>query len=219
MRLYNLSYAHHGLNNIALRRIKISRIEDLNDPFELMGANLRNKNLRAPFKAARQAIHNENGVICFSETWQNPVMWSHYADKHRGICLGFDVSGSLVMPVSYEHELLNIDGASKSPESEFTEEFMAKLLTTKFRDWGYEQEVRIFVDLDHSTSEGGLYFYDYSEDIELREVILGARCNLPIEKTRQLVSGFASKVHVKKARIAFTKFGVVEDRSFREKEA
>jgi len=31
------------------------------------------------------------GVMCFSSTWKNPVMWSHYADQHRGICLGFEV--------------------------------------------------------------------------------------------------------------------------------
>jgi len=36
MRLYDLCYSERALLNIALRRAKISRIEDLNDPFELL---------------------------------------------------------------------------------------------------------------------------------------------------------------------------------------
>ncbi len=23
--------------------------------------------------------------------WSNPVIWAHYGDKHRGLCLGFEV--------------------------------------------------------------------------------------------------------------------------------
>ena len=36
MRVYYLTGAQFALNNIALRRLKIARIEDLNDPFELL---------------------------------------------------------------------------------------------------------------------------------------------------------------------------------------
>ena len=39
MRLHNLSDAQHAQLNIALWRISISRIDVLNDPFELLGAN------------------------------------------------------------------------------------------------------------------------------------------------------------------------------------
>lgn len=31
------------------------------------------------------------GLLCFCETWQSPLLWNHYADRHKGICLGFDV--------------------------------------------------------------------------------------------------------------------------------
>ena len=26
------------------------------------------------------------GMLCFSKGWHNPVQWSHYTDKHKGIC-------------------------------------------------------------------------------------------------------------------------------------
>ncbi len=218
MRLYNLSGADHALINIVLRRIKISRIEDLNDPFELLGVNLKDKRLRQPFKDAKHEIHNNNGVICFSETWQNPVMWSHYADKHKGICLGFDVPDQLAMPVSYSETPLRIENASQLTKKQLQAEFAARLLTLKFKDWCYERERRIFIKLDHSTAESGLYFLDYSDGLMLREIILGARCDVLVSKARALAEAFRHKVHVKKTRIAFTKFAVVEDRRYREKE-
>ena len=219
MRLYNLCDAHHALNNVALRRIKISRIEDLNDPFELLGVDVRDKRLRASFRAAKRDMHEDGGVICFSKTWQNPVMWSHYGDKHRGICLGFDVSDSELTPVSYEPDLLKVDDVSQLSDNELTEQLFSRLVSTKFRDWGYEEEMRAYITLDHSTSEGGLYFFEFSKNIQLREIILGARCVIPIDKVKELASSFNEKVHVKKARIAFTKFSVVEDRSFRDSAA
>ena len=27
------------------------------------------------------------GVVCFSESYDNIIMWSHYSDNHKGFCL------------------------------------------------------------------------------------------------------------------------------------
>lgn len=35
---------------------------------------------------------NKRGVLSFSETWKSVLMWSHYADEHRGVCLEFDTT-------------------------------------------------------------------------------------------------------------------------------
>ena len=40
MRVYYLTGAPFALSNLALRRIKIARFEDLNDPFELLGVDV-----------------------------------------------------------------------------------------------------------------------------------------------------------------------------------
>jgi len=217
MRLYYLTSSEHALSNAISKRIKISLIDDLNDPFELLGVNLRDKRLRQVFRDTKQEIHKNNGVICFSETWQNPVMWSHYGDKHKGMCLGFDITDGLVMPVSYSDSLLKITDSSRLSESELAEEFSSQLLTLKFQDWAYEKERRLFIKLDHTTQDSGLYFQEFTDDLLLREIILGARCEEPISKVRGLASTFEHRVHVKKARIAFTKFAVVENRRYREK--
>ena len=212
MRVYHLSDAQHALSNIALRRIKISRFADLNDPFELLGADLRNGELRKVFRDTKEKLHKNTGLICFSQSWENPVLWSHYADKHRGICLGFDAPDDLPKPVIYTPDALKVAHSEKKSLPKITEDFMKSLLLTKFVDWRYENEVRLFVGLDHKTAESGLYFYSFSKNFSLKEVILGPRCDLPIRSVRKLVDGFEPAVHVVKSRLAFTKFKVVENR-------
>jgi hypothetical protein len=212
MRVYHLSDAQHALSNVALRRIKISRFSDLNDPFELLGADLRDKDLRKAFRETKEELHKNKGLICFSKSWENPVLWSHYADKHRGICLGFDVPDQLLKPVDYTPNPLKVAHDGKRSRPQINQEFMDALLRTKFIDWKYEDEMRVFVQLDHKTIESGLYFYPFSEDLTLREVILGPRCELPIHTIRSLVANFDPQVFVIKSRVAFTKFKVLENR-------
>ena len=30
-------------------------------------------------------------ILCFSRNWDNLLLWSHYGDRHMGVCLGFDI--------------------------------------------------------------------------------------------------------------------------------
>lgn len=34
----------------------------------------------------------DRGVCCFSEVVDNPLLWSHYGDQHRGICIGYGLN-------------------------------------------------------------------------------------------------------------------------------
>ena len=35
-------------------------------------------------------------VCCFSRDWNNPLLWTFYAQEHHGFCLGYSTSGSLL---------------------------------------------------------------------------------------------------------------------------
>lgn len=216
MRLYYLTGAAFALSNIALCRVKISRFGDLNDPFELLAVNLREKEHRRAFRATRDALNEKNGLLCLSRTWKNPLMWGHYADRHTGVGLGFDVADHLPAEVIYAEapEAIPLDAVTGRPVLD--EPLVNRLLRTKFHDWKYEDEMRIFVGLDSTTRESGNFFYDFSDEFQLREVILGPRCELPIERVRRLVASFDPKVTVVKARIAFGSFDVVENLAFRD---
>ncbi len=213
MRVYYLTGAPFAVSNLALKRVKIARFADLNDPFELLAVDLGNKHHRKAFRESRDEINAETGLICFSKSWRNPLLWGHYAEKHTGIALGFEVPEKMLMPVIYATKPLKIMVEKVTGTPKLTKEIVNRLLRTKFADWKYEKEVRLFVQLDHSTRESGMYFYDFSESLQLREVVLGPRCELPISRIRSCVAGFKPAVTVLKARIAFRSFRVVKNKS------
>ena len=210
MRVYYLTGAQFALSNLALRRIKIARFEDLNDPFELLGVDVRDRKLRTALRTTKKKINESKGLICFSKSWHNPLMWGHYAEKHTGMCLGFDVPKKRLASVNYAKLRLKIEIDPETKRPNPAAEFMKKLLRTKFEDWKYEEEMRLFVGLDHDTVESGKYFYPFSEDLMLREIILGPRCELPIKGVRNIVADFKPPVVVLKSRIAFTRYEVLE---------
>lgn len=217
MRVFNLAPAHFALSNIALKRLKLTRFHSLNDPFEMLAIDVASGDLRVGIRAKKTAIDKAEGILCFSKYWKNPLLWSHYADKHRGIALGFDVPESSLKPVRYVARMDKINLLSDEISQKQVTIFLDRLRYTKFKDWQYEDEVRQFFDLHALSEQGGLYFVPFSQDLLLREVILGPHCDIPIEAIRSLVEPHQPQVFVRKARIAYKNFGVTEDRSFRKK--
>lgn len=215
MRVYNLTTSQFALSNIALRRLKVARFNDLDDPFELLAVDVAGVNLRAGMLAKKKQIDSTEGLLCFSKTWRSPLLWSHYADKHRGIALGFDVPDQLLKPVQYIQGLHKIKILASKTEQSTIDNLLKRLRYTKFDGWSYEDEVRQFFFLDELSYQSGLHFVPFSDSLMLREVILGPRCDIPIDAVRTLVETILGDVRVTRARIAYTKFGVVEDRSLR----
>jgi hypothetical protein len=219
MRLYHFCEARHAWRNIARRRIKIATLSELNDPFEFFGVDLRDKTQRQLFKLTKKLAARQFGLLCFSRRWHNPLLWSHYADKHRGVCLGFDVVYDGLVRVSYVRDRLTdpfrgvpVSRLSEAMPQEQLEGLIRRVLSTKFRDWRYEQEQRLFVNLDSTTrTKTGLYFYDLSPQVQLREIILGSRCGASVDRVRAFVGKGAPSVSVVKARLAFGSFSVVPD--------
>lgn len=102
-------------------------------------------------------------VLCLSDIKDNILMWSHYADEHKGLVLKFgpipelDSAWGKAQPVQY----------TKNMPRFFTEEFLAKmssgqvsidtrkvidcLVYSKAIDWAYEKEWRIYAGRGWST--------------------------------------------------------------------
>lgn len=99
--VYHYISARYGLEGIQKRRLKISRIMELNDPFEFLGVNLKDRKFRKLISETKQELSKSKGLLCFSKTWRNPVLWGHYADKHKGLCLGFEIASNLLGKVEY----------------------------------------------------------------------------------------------------------------------
>lgn len=207
MMVYYLTSANFALSNIALKRVKISRLIDLNDPFELLGPDISARETRKKFTLLRKEINENYGVICFSKSWENPVLWSHYGDKHRGICLGIDIPNSSLNEITYIGERY---------EFEFKKTEYKKLLLTKYKAWQYENELRKIINIKkniHLQSEDGLYFFPLVGKYELKEVILGPRCAIEPSSMNNLVTQLYSDVEIIVSRLAFSSYKVVKDKS------
>jgi len=210
-RLYHLTDADHAISDIALRRLKVARFSDLNDPFELIGANFREREVRKVIRGFKSAFDAEMGLLCFSEDWKEPLLWSHYGDRHRGICLGFNVPLSQVDRVDYQSErILAVLGADGDP-TWLSPELKLALLRTKYVHWKYEQEFRQFVELKTATPEGRLHYVGFSSNLELAEVILGSECLLDLNAIRSLVQLEHPNVSVYRARLEFKGFHIVPE--------
>jgi hypothetical protein len=216
MRVYNFQTSVHALSNISLSRMKISRFSEVNDPFELLAINVGGrKDVRKHLKEWRTSLNKKEGLLCFSEAWKNPVLWSHYASRHRGICLGFDLSDAKAVRVNYETDRVVSNFDKVTPETfEITADMVDLLRKTKFKHWEYESEVRVFLSLSSYEPESGNYFFNFNGDLVLKEVILGPLCDIPIEKVKDTVSSLYQGVMVRKARLAFKWFEVVPDERF-----
>lgn len=98
------------------------------------------------------------GISCFSVTSDNILMWSHYANKHRGICIEYDFSlleqleniNAFLLPVIYstERPLLPVDKLDLE-NGQATQESVMRIMPdliiailTKSEFWGYENEWR-----------------------------------------------------------------------------
>lgn len=100
-------------------------------------------------------LRNMFCLCCFSKTPSSNLMWGHYANKHTGFCLEYDVSRfpkecQVVLPVIYTEEPFD---ASMILDMRGIEDKYAALspLLFKSKDWSYEKEWRAIISNDGGT--------------------------------------------------------------------
>lgn len=135
-------------------------------------------------------------IFCVTEKFDNIVMWSHYADEHKGAvfklrCLD-EIDNTLLAAkkVSYINSFVpfpNPQSFSKHLTGEKPIDFtqlMWDLAFTKHSDWSYEQEWRVHVGLLDEPAGNG--YSIYSEHPSVFEAIyLG--CNMETEAKEEII--------------------------------
>jgi hypothetical protein len=213
MRVYKFLSADYALQDIYERKIKLSAFEDMNDPFELLGSRWSDTGVDTILTSHAAATY---GALCFSTNWSNPLLWSHYADKHKGMCLGFDIpdrSDSVQTPIYVDGPEMQDPGilfeALRHRNFWIAEAPIMRKLLLKYKGWRYEDEVRLFARLDGKN--GQLSYFDFGENLTLREVILGVRCIVSGNEVEERLRTYPSPVKTLKAKLSFESFQVVED--------
>lgn len=155
-------------------------------------------------------IISKVGVTCFSEAATEILMWSHYANNHKGMVVEFDIDHSeflvglkyrtnkehfdsiiynlLAQPVKYEEYRPRLKPYIKGNN---VGELTQKLLQTKSRHWEYEKEYRIVTSLEH-----GAGVYKFNPRL-LKRIIVGMCApERYVEKVRSAVTVFENKNEV-----------------------
>lgn len=125
-------------------------------------------------------------VCCLCTSNKNRLMWSHYADSHKGICIEYDFSECLQpdcqpMPVYYTNARpkfpwkVAID-PSLQTQAEATIHFINALLT-KDDSWSYENEWRLLIKAEPNV--------DTIPAPPIKCIYLGALC--PDEQAEEII--------------------------------
>jgi hypothetical protein len=155
-----------------------------------------------------QYINSRVGILCLSKKWNSTLMWSHYANDHRGFCIGFDVAHPF-FSTDYSSmggwcPIREVNYSSIRPQAKLehvSPETIIELVTTKHADWAYEQEVRLMrglevADKTLANKEGLPIALFQVPHAAIREIYSGRKTPQPIkEKLRTYASRFNAKFY------------------------
>lgn len=192
-------FERHGWDSISpARRIDLAR---------------RSKFLQS--KAMDDGSYFENfytkfGICCLNHNPLNILMWSHYADNHRGILIEFKFSKKELnsdrtfqdfypIPVVYSESLPLISREDRYSENPTL--IMQKTVLTKAIDWGYEKEFRI---LKHGIESA---INEYPSQRVLSSIVCGYKMK---QESIQIVNDLAklANIEVYKARRIPNSYGI-----------
>lgn len=123
---------------------------------------------------------NSLGILSLTTDPLNSLMWAHYADNHKGLCIGFNVEHEFfkysprqpsfnnytdlfsLLRVRYRSERPNYKGLDKC-------EYILNAFGTKFIQWSYENEYRFLRVL----SEGEKVLIQEPPKDLIKEVYIG----------------------------------------------
>ncbi len=177
----------NGINVLKHKALKLSSIDDWNDPFEFRIGKSNNNNINEAVDAIYNYQKKAYRVICFTYECNNLIMWNHYSKSHTGILLKFDTTLILVNEnkklsdfleeVDYRDDMIEIPDNFLELDGQTKEKIINKNTYRKYTDWQYESEYRAIVAFDHIENKR---YIDITPE-SILEVILGLNCDLDTE--------------------------------------
>jgi hypothetical protein len=162
-----------------------------------------------------RSIMSHSTVFCLSETHDNLLMWSHYAQNHTGAVIKFlalievDAPTIVAQPVRYAEQIPQLEFDSLMNFEEVPREIINIVTLTKSKVWAYEKEWRIVSRLRDKTKSYEILPYAPEE---VGSVYLG--CNVAnedkeeiIEVTRRMYAGakiFQAEKHEREFALTFS---------------
>lgn len=193
----------HLKDTLINNKLGFSKASRLNDPFEI--AHHFHNSSSEDVREKRRNYLNGVEISCFSRNPNEPLMWSHYADKHQGVsyifdemelvtfglCSDFgDVVYSSHIPKIYYHNTEHLE------QSEIELRFQLKpVIFTKSLVWKYEKEYRIIL-------KKGIEPFFRSKS--LKGIILGQKTGLFYEREVLDVVNIANENREEKIKVYYS---------------
>lgn len=136
-------------------------------------------------KDAVEEAKDSIGYYCMSSRPDIKLMWAHYANGHKGVCLKFDILEDIetfLIPVPIDYNSDHID-------FHVLDSNILSLMRRKSCDWEYEHEVRIIKPDFHGLKK--------VKRAALKEIIFGCRTseeNREKIKSEALNNGFVDVI-------------------------
>jgi hypothetical protein len=182
------------------------------------------ENIRLGLRKNTHEILDTAGLLSFSMTAENPLLWAHYADSFKGLCVIFRRGTSTTSilstcaKVNYVNKRQHLSQSllheltkrlmTKKPSSEVAEEIFFLSFLHKSGDWAYEQEARVFYPF-HAFKKMP---FDPSE---LIGVILGPNACAELEsKLKQEIEARRSIVSVYRSSLSTSEFRIIVPHKF-----
>jgi hypothetical protein len=153
-------------------RIEISKRRSLQS---WISENLDNVQLSEAINRHRKACIQKFAFCALSENPFDILMWSHYADSHRGFCLGFEFDDlqnpAIFQKVQYRDQLLDYDLNAFAKFMGGDDSLLANLMSDisiKAHVWEREAEWRIWRNQP--------MYYSYKPH-EIKEINFGINCS------------------------------------------
>jgi len=154
-------------DNHLKKLFQIRELENINTQ------NITREQFELLINKAAKRVTQSKGLACFMSSCDNLLMWAHYADSHKGVCLKFDIleDTNLFSPAK------KVEYSRAYPEYVYLtnkNDFVNQMFFTKSLEWTYEGEVRVLKD------KKGNYVFNPNS---LKEVIFGCKMSEDDKKT------------------------------------
>lgn len=157
------------------------------------------------------------GVFSLTEVGTDQLMWSHYAQSHRGFAIEFDAGHDYFRRRNIPEEELwylhKVIYADRRPRTTVLELDMQAIFLTKHSAWNYEREWKDFRPLTQATKvveaiPFPIHLFELPPGC-FRRVILGAR--MEHEQKAQIISTLRSNIDLKHVEVCEA---ILDDRDY-----
>lgn len=139
------------------------------------------------------------GLCSFSETRDHELMWAHYADQFRGICVAYSFSkllSYLPADIAFVRMYYNETEPTIHGGQHDIDNLVRRVLSNKNYKWLYEREWRMFAQIGKVT---------YGCPNCVTDVYLGSRIS---DEHREYVTDKMSKLHIKVHDLTIKKYKI-----------